>query len=124
MICNCLFTSSNGNDGCNYQHGSRVLSKAGTATANDGGTAARSNTYGNGYGLGITASYDALTIGAYVAERDNKNPTTVADVRDEFNGTWFAKYNFGPVSIGYQKFMLMQVLQLTLLSTQLQIQKL
>ena len=75
---------------------------AGTATSNDGGTAVRSNTYGNGYGLGVTASYDALTIGAYVAERDNKNPTTVADVRDEFNGTWFAKI-FGPVSIGYQK---------------------
>ena len=89
--------------GATINMGLEYTLNAGTATSNDGGTAVRSNSYGNGYGLGVTASYDALTIGAYVAERDNKNPTTVADVRDEFNGTWFAKYNFGPVSIGYQK---------------------
>ena len=78
--------------------------QAGTATANDGGTAARSDTYGEGYGLGVTIGYDALTVGAYVAERDNKNQASVADVQDEFNGTWFANYSMGPVSVGYQKF--------------------
>ena len=77
--------------------------QAGTGTANDGGTAARSDTYGEGYGLGVTIGYDALTVGAYVAERDNKNQASVADVQDEFNGTWFANYSMGPVSIGYQK---------------------
>tara|TARA_B100001057_G_scaffold49785_1_gene44380 strand:- start:1173 stop:2264 length:1092 start_codon:yes stop_codon:yes gene_type:complete len=77
--------------------------QAGTATANDGGTTARSDTYGEGYGLGVTIGYDALTVGAYVAERDNKNQASVADVQDEFNGTWFANYSMGPVSIGYQK---------------------
>ena len=77
--------------------------QAAAASTNDGGSLARDNTYGNGYGVGITAAYDALTVGAYVAERENKNPTTVDDVRDEFNGAWFAKYNFGPVSIGYSQ---------------------
>ena len=77
--------------------------QAGTSTANDGGTAARSDTYGEGYGLGVTIGYDALTVGAYVAERDNKNPNGVKDVQDEFNGTWFANYSMGPVSVGYQK---------------------
>ena len=77
--------------------------QAGTSTANDGGTSARSDTYGEGYGLGVTIGYDALTVGAYVAERDNKNQANVADVQDSFNGTWFANYSMGPVSIGYQK---------------------
>ena len=77
--------------------------QAGTATGNDGGVATTSNTYGEGYGLGVTVGYDALTLGAYVAERDNKNPLNTADVSDEFNGTWFANYSMGPVSIGYQK---------------------
>mgnify|MGYP001173566124 CR=1 FL=1 len=79
------------------------LQADGSATAADGGTIARSNTYGNGYGVGVTVGYDALTIGAYVAERENKNQDNTADVSDEFNGTWFATYNFGPVSIGYSK---------------------
>ena len=77
--------------------------QAGSATANDGGTIARSDTYGEGYGLGVTVGYDALTVGAYVAERDNKNQANVADVQDSFNGTWFANYSMGPVSVGYQK---------------------
>jgi len=80
--------------------------QAGTATSNDGGVAARSNTYGEGYGLGVTIGYDALSIGAYVAERDNKNQANVADVQDEFNGTWFANYSMGPVSVGYAEFII------------------
>ena len=43
-----------------------------------------------------------LVVGAYYATRDNKNPNAVKDVEDEWNGTWFANYSMGPVSIGYQ----------------------
>ena len=77
--------------------------QAGTATGADGVAPARSDTYGNGTGLGVTIAYEGLTLGAYGAERENKNPTAAVQVMDEFNGSWFANYNFGPVSIGYQE---------------------
>ena len=77
--------------------------QAGTATGGDGVAPARSDTYGNGTGVGVTLGFAGLTAGAYAAERDNKNPTEAAQVSDEFNGSWFANYNFGPVSIGYQE---------------------
>jgi outer membrane protein OmpU len=77
--------------------------QAGTGTSNDGVAPARSSTYGSGTGVGVTAAYGGLTLGAYGAERENKNPTAVDDVQDEFNGSMFVNYNFGPVSIGYQE---------------------
>ena len=77
--------------------------QAGTATGGDGVAPARNDTYGNGTGLGVTIAYEGLTVGAYGAQRENKNPTDDADIGDEFNGSWFANYNFGPVSIGYQE---------------------
>ena len=77
--------------------------QAGTGTGGDGTGAARSDTYGNGTGVGVTVAYEGLTLGAYGAERENKNPGAVDDVQDEFNGSWFVNYNFGPVSIGYQE---------------------
>jgi outer membrane protein OmpU len=77
--------------------------QAGTATGSDGVAPARSSTYAKGTGLGVTVAYEGLTIGAYGAERENKNPTEVTDVMDEFNGSMFANYNFGPVSVGYQE---------------------
>jgi hypothetical protein len=77
--------------------------QAGTATGGDGGGAARSDTYGKGTGVGVTVAYEGLTLGAYGAERDNKNPTNAVSINDEFNGSWFVNYNFGPVSIGYQE---------------------
>ena len=77
--------------------------QAGTGTGGDGGGAARSDTYGSGTGVGVTVAYGGLTLGAYGAERENKNPTAVDDVQDEFNGSMFVNYNFGPVSIGYQE---------------------
>jgi outer membrane protein OmpU len=40
----------------------------------DGGQAAYSETFGSGYGLGATASFEGLTIGAYGTERDNITP--------------------------------------------------
>lgn len=77
--------------------------QAGTATSNDGGVAANSDTWGAGYGIGLTADTNmGLVVGAYYATRDNKNHNAVKDVEDEWNGTWFANYSMGPVSIGYQ----------------------
>ena len=77
--------------------------QAGTATGGDGVAPARNDTYGKGTGLGVTIAYEGLTVGAYGAQRENKNPTDDADIGDVFNGSWFANYNFGPVSIGYQE---------------------
>jgi hypothetical protein len=77
--------------------------QAGTGTGSDGVAPARSSTYGKGTGLGVTVAYEGLTLGAYGAERENKNPTKNGEIHDEFNGSWFANYNFGPVSIGYQE---------------------
>ena len=77
--------------------------QAGTATGSDGVAPARSDTYGNGTGVGVTVAYEGLTLGAYAAERENKNPIVQDDVMDEFNGSWYINYNFGPVSVGYQE---------------------
>ncbi len=77
--------------------------QAGTATGGDGVAPASSGTYGNGTGVGVTVAYEGLTLGAYGAERENKNPADNADIMDEFNGSWFVNYSFGPVSVGYQE---------------------
>ena len=67
----------------------------------DGGTGAGDGTYGAGKEAGITLSYEGLKAGFYGAERENITPTGTGDkVHDEFNGAWYVKYNFGPVSIG------------------------
>jgi len=77
--------------------------QAGTATSNDGGVAANSDTWGSGYGIGLTADTNmGLVVGAYYATRENKNHNNTHDVTDEWNGTWFANYSMGSVSIGYQ----------------------
>ena len=76
--------------------------QAGSDATNDGGGIARSGTYGTGTGVGIKASMDGLTVGAYAAERENKNPSANNTVSDEFNGTYFINYSMGPVAIGYQ----------------------
>jgi outer membrane protein OmpU len=70
----------------------------------DGGTPG-GGTYGSGTEAGITIAYDALKVGIYGAERENTRTSTagVDNVRDEFNGVWYAKYSFGPVSIGYSE---------------------
>ena len=63
------------------------------------------STYGSGQEAGVTIAYDALKVGFYGSERVNKTKTAAGSdaVRDEFNGVWYAKYNFGPVSIGYSE---------------------
>ena len=78
--------------------------QGGSDSPADGGTVARSTTWGNAYGVGLTIAYDALSIGAFVSERENKNITADTTVEDEFNGSWNVKYSAGPVSIGYSEF--------------------
>ena len=77
-----------------------------TETA-DGGVAHNTHaTYGSGKEAGITIKYDALQLGVYGAERENDTPQAAGTdaETDEFNGVWYAKYNFGPVSVGYSEF--------------------
>ena len=78
---------------------------ASDAGAGDGGAATYSETYRNGYGLGATIKVAGLTAGAYGSERENVTPVVAGQdaVRDAFEGVWYAKYSFGPVSIGYSE---------------------
>ena len=71
----------------------------------NGGTGGHSGTYGTGMDVGVKLAMDnGLTLGVYGAERENIAHVPVGSdgTRDEFNGTWFATYSAGPVSIGYQ----------------------
>ena len=78
--------------------------QGGDDSPNDGGAVSRSHTWGNAYGLGLTVAYDALSVGAFVSERDNKNPAADTTIEDEFTGSWNVKYSAGPVSVGYSEF--------------------
>ena len=78
--------------------------QSGSGTANDGGAVARSTTWGNSYGVGLTVAYDALSIGGYISERENKNHLAAVTVSDEMNAAWNVNYSMGPVSIGYGEF--------------------
>ena len=73
--------------------------------AGDGGQRTYSHTVGKGYGLGVTLKYDALSIGAYGNERETKVPVVAGsdNTSDAFEGVWYAKYSYGPVSIGYSQ---------------------
>ena len=78
--------------------------QGGSDSPADGGTVARSHTWGNAYGVGLTVAYDALSIGAFVSERENKNPAATKEISDEFTGSWNVKYSAGPVSLGYSEY--------------------
>ena len=78
--------------------------QGGSDSPNDGSGVATSHDWGNAYGLGLTVAYDALSVGAFVSERENKNRTALTTVEDEFTGSWNVKYNAGPVSLGYSEF--------------------
>ena len=72
--------------------------------AGDGGTTAKSvsgNTFGQGYGLGVTAKIAGLSAGVYGSERENREGAGL--VRDAFEGVWYAKYSMGPISVGYSE---------------------
>ena len=74
-----------------------------TTTQSDGGSVAQSGTFEGGHGLGVKVGYDALTLGVYGAERERRNSAGTTGVKDEFHGSWFAKYSMGPVSVGYSQ---------------------
>ena len=89
--------------GVDISAGAEYSFQAGSTTASDGGSIARSNDRGTAYGVGVTASVAGLTLGAYASEAENiKNGGNTPD-RDEFTGSAFVNYSFGPVSIGYQQ---------------------
>ena len=75
--------------------------------AGDGGTTAAPTdgaNFGKGYGLGVTAKFEGLAVGVYGSERENRNPLLgVTAVQDAFEGVWYAKYSYGPVSVGYSE---------------------
>ena len=61
-------------DGISLSGGLEYSLQAGTAHLTDGGVAANSDTWGDGYGIGLTALLIwVLTVGAYYATRENKN---------------------------------------------------
>ena len=74
----------------------------------DGGAHTYSASVGKGTEAGITLAYEGLTLGFYGAERERtvpaKNAASGQTNTDEFNGSWYAKYTMGPVSVGYSEF--------------------
>ena len=74
----------------------------------DGGSTTYSASVGKGTEAGVTIAYEGLKLGVYGAERDRTVPQAAAATgmyeTDEFNGSWYAKYSFGPVSVGYSEF--------------------
>jgi hypothetical protein len=81
--------------------------QAADSSENDGSNNGWSNDWAEGKELGVRIGYDALQLGFYGAERENKTPksntTTGQEEGDEFNGAWYVKYSMGPVSIGYSE---------------------
>jgi outer membrane protein OmpU len=73
------------------------------AGAGDGGQGTYSNKFRQGLGLGVTLKYDALAIGVYANEREGTDTSSTDAVNDAFGGVWYAKYSFGPVSVGYSQ---------------------
>ena len=76
------------------------------AATNNGGVGTRVGSWGDGMDAGLTIATDlGLTVGVYAATREQNTPVVSGDraTADEFNGTWYAKYSAGPVSIGYQQ---------------------
>ena len=67
-----------------------------------GGAGSGASGMGSGMDGGILLSHDSgLTAGVYGAQR-NRVGAAAELLNDAFEGTMFAKYAFGPVSVGYQ----------------------
>ena len=78
--------------------------QASDTAVGDGGSVTYNANIGVGKEAGITVAYEGLKLGVYGAERERIQDPSVADsIRDEFNGVWYAKASFGPVSIGYSE---------------------
>ena len=82
--------------------------QASDTAVTDGGSVTYSAAVGAGKEAGVTIAYEGLKVGFYGAERDRTVPYTAGATgnyqTDEFNGSWYAKYTMGPVSIGYSEF--------------------
>ena len=80
---------------------------AGGTSANDGGQATYTSEKGQGYGIGTTIAYEGGTFGIYGSERENTKPKAstgdAGDQKDAFEGVWFFKYAYGPVTVGYSE---------------------
>ncbi len=79
---------------------------SGTAVG-EGGVSTSSASRGSGHALGVDISMGAISVGAFGAVMQDDSPlastlVTGTDATDGFDGTWYAKYSAGPVSIGYQ----------------------
>jgi len=67
-----------------------------------GGSASGSGDYGSSQNAGVTISSDAgLTLGVYANTIETNATSTAAE--DVFEGTWYATYAMGPISVGYQQ---------------------
>jgi outer membrane protein OmpU len=82
--------------------------EASGSAVGEGGVSTNHATWASGQALGIDISYGGLSVGAFGAEvhRDSLGAvaatTTGTKDGDAFDGTWYAKWTSGPVSIGYQ----------------------
>jgi outer membrane protein OmpU len=91
--------------GASVAIGAEYTTSGNGTQANNGGDHARNDAKGKAYGLGVTITTDmGLKVGAYGAEmaNDTAYASTARAIGDRFDGTWFAEYAMGPISIGYQ----------------------
>jgi len=81
--------------------------EASNTAVGEGGVSTSSSDYGSGQALGVDVSMAGFSVGAFGAEisRERTGPVTrtvTNEKVDSFDGTWYAKYSTGPVTIGYQ----------------------
>ena len=93
--------------GVSVNYGVEYALDADTATGKDGAVATDGATYDEAIGIGVTASVAGLTLGAYASEATRNTPggdaTINGEFRDNFSGSAFVNYSFGPVTVGYQQ---------------------
>ena len=93
--------------GASINFGVEYSLDAGATTGKDGVVSASSPLTQNALGVGTTVKVAGLSFGAYAEQIDKTDVQNDQDAyfttHDEFNGSWFANYNFGPVSVGYQQ---------------------
>ena len=112
-----LVGSQNDNGGINYKSPTIDSGMGTTATIylgyvpkasdsyNAGGGTSGVETVGSGKDAGLLISSDTgLSFGIFGSTIDRlHNANGATTVSDAFEGTWFAKYSMGPVSVGYQE---------------------
>ena len=81
--------------------------EASGAAVGEGGVSSSHDSLASGQALGVDVSMAGFSVGAFGADisRDSLGVvarTTTNEKTDSFDGTWYAKYSTGPVSIGYQ----------------------